>query len=152
MRIEHAAEDALLTTLIRAAREAAEHLLNISFITQTWQYVVTNAATTCVSLPFGPVIAVTQLHMREREDADWSMVSSDAYHLRGDVLHLVSTASVTLDMRITYTAGFSGDAQDVPAQLCYALLQHVAMLYESRGSAMVVDASPVYASVREVRL
>lgn len=152
LRIEHSAEDALLTTLLKAAREAAEHLLNISCITQTWQHQLTTAGCNTVILPYGPVASVSVVEVREREDADWSMLSPTHYTLRNHRLHIPSTALSLPELKITYVAGLASNASDVPASIRYALMQHVAVLYEARGSTAVVDVSHIYAGLREVRL
>lgn len=40
LRIEHAADDALITRAVAAAREAAEHYLRCALLPQTWEYIV----------------------------------------------------------------------------------------------------------------
>lgn len=152
LRIEHDAEDTLLGTLIQAARESAECLLNISFITQTWQYQVSGHAHAPLPLPYGPVTAITQLAYREGEDSEWSTLASDAYHLRDNGVQIASSALKLPDIKISYTAGFGNDAQSVPARIRHALLQHIAALYESRASTAIIDVGHIYATLREVRL
>lgn len=152
LRIEHEAEDALIAGMITAAREAAETVLNISCITQRWQYEVRGCKTDTLYLPHGPTIAVTELAVREQESTVWSIAAGDTYLLQGNRLTLLSQRVALADLRITYDAGFGAGAADVPAVIRQALLQHIACLYETRGTVGIVDLQAIYTGLREVRV
>ncbi len=152
LRIEHSAEDALLATLIQAAREAAEHVLNISCITQTWQYQLSTASHDRMVLPCGPVTSITTVQVREREDAEWTTLAPADYTLRDDQLTLHAATLIMPEVLVTYEAGLADEAAEIPARIRYALMQHVAVLYEARGSTAVVEVGHIYAGLREVRL
>lgn len=152
LRIEHDVEDSLLATLISAAREAAEALLDLSCIIQTWQWDVPGAPCAAFTLPRAPVVAILQVQTREREDADWTVLAPSHYQLRGNRVQFAANLPMIAEIRITYEAGLSNDAAGVPAAIRHALLQHSATLYESRGSSAVTDVQHIYAGLREVRL
>ena len=57
LRVDHIADDDLITSLITAAREAAEHLTGRALITQTWERVLgafPSSAPTRPALPGTP--------------------------------------------------------------------------------------------------
>lgn len=149
LRIEHDAEN-VLATLMQAAREStAERLLNISCITQTWHYVTARCASGMMPLPYGPVTSISLVEMREpRTMRGRCLIPAIISCVMGRCI----TANAFADMRITYVAGISNDAEHIPADIRYALLQHIAVLYEARGSTAVVQVGHIYAALREVRV
>lgn len=151
LRVEHDAEDALLTTLIAAAREGAERLLNLSCIQQRWQW-ETVPFCGAISLPFGPVHSVVDVALREQEASDWTACDSENYHLRGNSIIFTDAPASGVQARVTYEAGFGEVAADVPATLRHALLRHIGALYETRSAAGVVELHSLYADMREVRV
>lgn len=152
LRIEHSAEDALLVTLIQAAREAAEHLLNISCMTQTWHYQLGPASHDRIVLPYGPVTSIAAVQVREHEANEWTTLAPADYTLRDDHLAVHAASLIMPEVLVTYEAGLADEAADIPARIRYALMQHVAVLYEARGSTAVVEVGHIYAGLREVRL
>lgn len=151
LRIEHDAEDALLATLIRAAREAAEAILNTSFIHQQWEWVM--AALPCAELtfPMAPVVSVSEVASRD-DAGNWNVVAASAYTLVGSRVLLRHNIATNAALRVRYQAGISASAFDIPAVIKHALLEHVTRLYETRGLDEVTDISGIYAPLREVRV
>lgn len=151
LRIEHDAEDSLLSTLLQAAREAAESFLSVSFLEQTWQYTIEHHQDSWLNLPMSPVLAVAEIAMRDDASA-WVVQSSSAYALIGDRIKLSPELTFQSALRVHYTAGMASDAANIPATIKHALLEHVTKLYETRGLDDVLDISHIYASLREVRV
>jgi len=151
LRVEHDVEDTLIATLITTAREAAERLLGMSCIVQRWQWESVPFCGT-LTLPFGPVRSIVEVAQRQREATSYSVLDSGAYALRGDTLVLQAAPQTGTQLRVIYEAGFGDEAIDVPATIRHALMRHIAALYDSRGTAGVVDLHPIYAELREVRI
>ncbi len=150
LRIEHSAEDAVLMQLIKAAREAAQSYLNLTFITQSWQYQV-RASESFITLPMKPVRAITQVEQRD-DGGIWTIIPASDYMLDQDALVLTSSVTHGALLRIAYSAGMAADASLLPAAIKQALLEHVVKLYESRGLEQPLALHEMYAPLREVRI
>lgn len=153
LRVDGAAEDAVISDMIAAVREAAEEYLGRSLVTQSWTLHYAQYAPSCVFLPKGPVQGITHVKTRDRNGQE-ALVNTQLYHLLAseDALHLPS-AIMAHAVEITYVAGY-GDAEDVPASVRQGMLIHLAALYENRigGVEMPPAAVTLYKPHRIVRL
>lgn len=133
-------EDALITALIQAAREQAEHLLNRSLITQTWERVLD--AFPAVELPLGmpPVQSVSSVRYYDPAGApqtlDPSAYSLDADTDAGWIIPAYGTSwPDTIDtpnaVRVRFVCGYGG-AADVPAAIRSWILLRIGTLYKHR--------------------
>lgn len=142
LRIDHAHEDALIQTLIAAAREAVEAAIGRALITRTvresldiW---VREAAQGAV-LGLGPVVDVTAVRLLA-ENGSQSVLDPETYRVEGhrDRPRLVFAAGVPATLReiggveIEYVCGYADEAAELPVALRLATLQIVASLYELR--------------------
>jgi uncharacterized phiE125 gp8 family phage protein len=142
LRIDHADEDALVQSLIQAARAHLELVLSRAFITQGWRY-LRDAWPEAreLRLPLSPVQSVASVIVHA---ADGSTATLDPASLVLDGAdsqsRLVLAASAARPMpgraanglEINFTAGHGAAAADVPAALRHAILLLVAHWYESR--------------------
>jgi uncharacterized phiE125 gp8 family phage protein len=148
LRIEGAAEDALLGSLIRVAREHLERTTGLALISQGWRlYLDRWPERGLIELSRWPVTAVDAVRVFD-ELGDESEVS-----LAGHVLDGVRRpARLWLSTRpeprqaingieVDFTAGFGETGSDVPDTLLRAMLLHAAQMYEFRG-AVPVDMQP----------
>lgn len=142
LRVDHADEDALIVSMIGAAREAVEAAIGRALITRTvresldiW---VREAAQGAV-LGFGPVSDIIAVRLLA-DNGSQSVLDPERYRLEGqrDRPRLVFAAGVPATLRevggieIEYACGFAEDAADLPVALRLATLQIVASLYELR--------------------
>jgi len=131
-------EDALIAALIPAARARAEWHTGRAFVTQGWTLWL-DGFQGCIELPLPPLQAVTAVTLHAPDGAATPLDTGD-YAVSGQHL-LLTPPPFALRARdgiaIAFTAGY-GDAADVPAPICQAILQIVASLYEHRGG----DAAP----------
>lgn len=139
-KIEHSAEDALITRLITAARQRVEKATGRALITQEWS----------ATLPRWPAVLDGERHRRIRL-ANFPIDSVDAvivddvaiaasfYRLDGRDLLVsidVTDSEGEIDdtgVVIEFTAGY-GAAADVPEDLRLAVKMLAAHLYEARGA------------------
>lgn len=139
-RIDDATDDALITSLITAAREQCEHILQRSLITQTWEKVLD--AFPCdedIELLNPSIIAITSIKYIDKTTALEVTLASNQYSLDKDsepgwVMPATGiTWPATLDIanavRVRYTAGY-GDATTVPAGIKNWILLAVKELYD----------------------
>ncbi|HVY87151.1 MAG TPA: head-tail connector protein [Caulobacterales bacterium] len=152
LRVDHNAEDDLITTLIAAAREAVEAGCGRALITRRvresldiWRREAVNGAV----LGVGPVTNIVAVRLLA-DNGSQSVIDPERYRLEGsrDRPRLVFAAGLPATMRsaggveIDYDAGFADDPADLPLALRLATLQIVGALYEARqGAASIPEAA-----------
>lgn len=152
LRVDHAEEDDLITTLIVAAREAVEAGCGRALIKRRvresldiWRRDAVGGAT----LGLGPVSSVVTVRLMA-DNGSQSVIDPDRYRLEGagDRPRLVFASGVPAILRsaggveIEYDAGYAEAADELPVALRLSLLQIVASLYEARqGAAAIPEAA-----------
>ena len=122
-RVEHSTDDTLITSLITAARMAAEHELQRPLITQTWQAAYETFPTDQSEIALGKFrpIAITSITYIDSDGADVVMSPADYILDATTVPGWVSSAwgkswpsarAFANSVRIRFTAGY-GAAADV---------------------------------------
>lgn len=153
LRVDGAEEDALISDMIVAVREAAETHLGKSLITQSWMLAYEGYVPSHVPLPKGPVQSIAHVKTRTRSGVE-TAINATLYHLAvaEDAVHFESVLMAHA-VEITYTTGY-GDAEDVPASVRQGMLMHLAALYDNRLGGMELPAAVVtlYKPHRVVRL
>lgn len=146
LKVEHTADDDLITALIQAARQEAELLTGRGFITQTVTEVFDRfpAGGDPIRLSIGPLIAVTGITYTS-EAGDTTTVSTSTYvvhtYQEPPVVTLANSATWPTPLqqaqvvRVTYTVGY-GDASAVPAAIKQAMLLTLAHWYENRTDSV----------------
>lgn len=158
LRISHAADDALILSLIRAAREHVETRTGLALITQSWRERLEDwprdrlsASGLAVRLARAPLTSVEAVRVRDRNGAltDW-----DAAEFRvetGEPGRLVAILPFALPrpdhrgggIEIDFTAGYGETPDDVPAPLRAAILHLVAASYGAdRGEGGETPPAP----------
>lgn len=152
LRLDGDAEDALVTTLIAAARLHVEGLTARALLRQSWRLVLDAwPVDGVVRLPVGPLLSLSAITVfdDEGEPSELSLAQ---------VLPEAAMAPARLvlppgfgsgvrrrarnGIEIDYVAGF-GDADDVPADLKHALLALVAHWFEHRDAVIVAGSGAV---------
>lgn len=168
LRLDDGAEDALLETLIAAARLHVEGTTARAMIAQTWRLVLDDwPSSREVKLPVGPAISLSAITAYDD--------NGDGHELDLSRFSLESTAPLLLvpkevegmpvlqerhGIEIDYVAGFGTSASDVPADLRHAMLSLVAYWFEHRDAVIVAGSGSVVpagfdrliAGYRQVRL
>jgi len=154
LRVDHNAEDALIETLIAAAREAVEAGIGRALIKRRvresldiWRREASRGAV----LGLGPVTNVVAVRLLADNGAQ-SVIDPERYRIEGnrDRPRLVFPPGLPATLRsaggieIEYDAGYAEDAADLPIALRVATLQIVTALYEARqGEGGVPDSARV---------
>ncbi|WP_172122759.1 head-tail connector protein [Devosia sp. 919] len=152
LRVDDGAEDALITTLIGAARVHLEGVTGRALLAQTWRIVLDDWPTTrCVRLPVTPFISL--LDINAVDDAGGLHPIALAQFLsEPDRLLLPATVSGMPRLReqqgleIDYVAGFGTEPEDVPADIRQALLVLVAHWFEHRDAVIIAGSGAVVPS------
>ncbi len=142
LKVDTADDDALIASLIAAARASAEWHTGRAFVTQSWTLWLDCWPRDCaVDIPLPPLQSVTSVTVYA---PDGTTITLDAALYQIDAasaparLALKPGASLPANLRtmnavaIAFTAGY-GDTGDVPAPVCEAILEIVANLYAHRG-------------------
>ncbi|WP_072392092.1 head-tail connector protein [Hyphomicrobium sp. CS1GBMeth3] len=169
LRIDGAAEDILIASLIVTSRLHVEAALGFALITQGWRLTLdTWPEGGEVLFPLRPIRSVTSVTIRD-ESGSSVTVSSSSYLLDGQALRprLVSRDGTwpkpgqrANGIEIAFEAGIGDEAEDIPQPIRHAILLLVAHWYEHRdpleigsaGAAIPAAASDLLKPYREVRL
>ena len=169
LRLDAGAEDALVTTLIAAARLHVEGTTGRALVRQSWRAVLDAwPAERVVRLPVAPLLELTEIRVFDEQDDEHVIglgqfqaetgVAPARVLLPGTVAGM-PVLRERLGIEIDYVAGF-GDAADVPRDLRQALLALVAHWFEHRdlgvvagsGAVMPAGFDRLVAGYRQVRL
>jgi uncharacterized phiE125 gp8 family phage protein len=139
-RIEHSADDTLVTALIAAAREQVEHITGRRLITQTWEQVLP-AFSDSMDLDVAPVASITSVKYLDSAGTEQTL-SNTVYSLISESLppRLVlktgqswpATYSADNAIRIRFDAGYGAASTAVPQAIRAWLLVRIASLYAQR--------------------
>ncbi len=149
LRVDTAADDLLITSLITTSRLHIETALSLALITQTWSYFVdTIPASDIIPLPLAPVAALTAIRLYAPDDSVTTLplacVQLDAASTPPRLIRRSSFQSGALRranaIEFGLTAGFGPAPGDVPAPIRQALLLLVAHWYEHRDPAEIGQA------------
>jgi uncharacterized phiE125 gp8 family phage protein len=169
LRLDADTEDALVTTLIAAARLHVEGTTGRALVRQGWRAVLDAwPAERVVTLPVAPLLELDEIRVFDEQD-DERVISLGQFQVETGVAPARLLLPGTVDgmpvlrerlgIEIDYVAGF-GAAADVPRDLKQALLALVAHWFEHRDAVIVAGSGAVVpagferlvAGYRQVRL
>lgn len=138
-RVEHADEDALLTSMVKAARRLAEARLNRALISQVWELTLDSFPEAEVRLEKPTVLGVTSVKYLDPDGVEQTMDSAD-YVLDSALspgwVFPVDEWPETYDganaVKIRFTAGYGAAASDVPEDIKAWILMQLTTLYTHR--------------------
>lgn len=154
LRVDTTNEDALITSLIKVAREGAETYTGRSLNTQSHRLRVEGDMPSTIVLPKGPVISIQTVATSSLGQSQQTLDAA-RYRLinpRG-VLQLFN-APTGDTLTITYAAGYGDNASDVPSLIRQGMLHHIAQMFENRESNGAIPelSRTLYFPFREVRI
>lgn len=140
MRIEdYTTDDTMIDQLITAARQHIEKLTSKSLANKQLKAIVECYGTTppvwIVDLPYGPLVCVTEVKIKEGIN-DWEVLTvDDDYEVIGGRLWIYVAGTY----QVTYSCGYG----TLPQDLRNDILTLVAWMYENRGKKMNNDPKAV---------
>ncbi len=142
-RVDGTDDDALLTALIVAAREAAEHELGRALITQTWEKVL-DAFPSAIRLPYPPCQAIVSVKYLDGDGIEQTL-AAPSYQLdsHSEPAWLVpaygygwpATRAEPNAVRVQFRAGYGDAGSDVPEAICLWILLQVGNWFRNREAA-----------------
>ncbi|MDX1489730.1 MAG: head-tail connector protein [Pseudohongiellaceae bacterium] len=154
LKIEHSAEDELISDLISAATEYVSEVIGKKLITQTWALSL-NGAIGRVDLPIFPVQSIASITYYDTDDESQSLTTGNFYLYSGEDWAYIEPKSGVqwpamfnrLDaLTITFVAGF-GAADAVPPTIARAIRLLVAHWYRNRSPVTDKAATEIPLSV-----
>lgn len=148
LRLDGAAEDALIASLILTSRLHVEAALGLALITQGWRLTLDRWPNGAVRFPLRPIQSVTSVSVRAA-DATPAIMPPEDYLLDG---HALKPRLIARDgkwpepglgaggIEIAFAAGLGDAAADVPEPIRHAILLLVAHWYEHRDPLEVGSA------------
>lgn len=147
LKIDTSDEDALVATLITAARARAEWHTGRAFVTQRWRLRLDVwPQQGVIELPLPPLVSVEEVAVTDaggiRSVLDTASYRVDTASAPGRVIVTARPPSLRArdGLEVAFTAGY-GDASAVPAAIKQAILEIVADLYTHRGDDDPVGVS-----------
>jgi uncharacterized phiE125 gp8 family phage protein len=149
LRVDTAAEDALISSLILTSRLHVETALDLALITQSWSTFLDAWPTDpVIQLPLRPVQAINALRIYA-DDGTYETIAPTRYLLDGagtparlvrrDAPTFPRPKRIANGIEIAFTVGFGTAPSDVPATIRHSILLLVAHWYEHRE---IVDSEP----------
>ena len=144
LRVEHDADDDLITALIVAAREWVENYLNRAIITQTRKLTIDRFPIYPLRLSGRPIQEITSIKYTDSEGTEGTVDSGEYY--------LTDSGEVALDyngqwpsvilrgpesIHITYDCGYGASLSSVPQCVRQAVLLLIGTWYENREGSML---------------
>jgi uncharacterized phiE125 gp8 family phage protein len=159
LKLDTDADDALLGTLITAARARAEWFTGRAFVSQSW-ILWSDCWRESVDIPLPPLAAVTAVTTYARDDSSTELEAPDySIDLAAGRVVLGPVAPPGLRrwnaLAIAFDAGYGSEAGDVPADIRAAILELTAELYAYRGDGPETEslgAAALLAPYRVFRL
>ena len=145
LRLDDTAEDALMTTLVTAARLHVEGTTARALIAQTWRLVLDCwPANRVVKLPVAPLLSLSAVTAYD-DAATPHELGLEQFEIDAATPRLLLPVDVEgmpalrerQGLEIDYVAGFGADAGDVPADLKQAILVLVAHWFEHRDTVVL---------------
>lgn len=140
LRIDHNDHDAFLTQLIVEARQWVERRAQLSFITQTLEYIAPRLSSLGFTLPNGPVQSVVAFTYDD-SDGTHAFVEGTDYTvvLASGLVKPVAGWPAADNFTVQYVAGFGDTADDVEGPLKQAIRLRVQELYDATDTAAAID-------------
>lgn len=142
LRVDHSTEDDLITVLIQAAREGAEHLTGRSLISQTWERLLDAFPPSAIELGRPDVTAIVSVTYIDglgatqtltRDDYTLDATTSPGWLLPSETLDVWPiTDDVVNAVRVRFTTGYGASGAAVPAALRQWMLLRIGTLYKLR--------------------
>lgn len=153
LKVEYADDDALIATLISAARLHVEAITGRVLVNQDWRLVRDNwPATRTVTLPHAPLVSVNAMTVYDPDGVPTILDKTGFMTEPGAVppkIHLPARLLSSPPLRphagieIDYTAGYGPTAADVPEDIHQALLRLIAHWFENRVAVVTAGTGAV---------
>jgi uncharacterized phiE125 gp8 family phage protein len=153
LRVDHSADDTLISGLIAASRVYCEQFTARAFVTQTWELVLDEFPANEILIPLPPLQSVTSVKYDDADGFEQTLSAleytvDDASQPGWIVPAVTGWSPVLFDginaVRIRFVAGYPPGtnspidlAANVPQSIKAAMLLHIGQLYDQREDIVV---------------
>lgn len=152
LRVDQSDEDTLIGSLITSVRKAAEHEMQRTLITTTWELVV-DAFPAALRLEMPKVLSVVSVKYIDTAGVEQTLSQADyLVDMDSEPGYVVpaygkawpSTRAQINAVRVRYTAGYGAAATDVPQSIVNWMRLQLEHFYRNRGAVIsgTVQTSP----------
>jgi len=146
-RVDIGDDDALITGLIKAARESAETITRRALITQTWELVLDEFPEGDeIIVPLPPLVSITSIKYKDGDGVESTfaaanyIVNTDAEPGKVVLADGASWPSTSLyptaAIRVRFVAGYGAAGSSAPASILAAIKLMVGHWYENRENSL----------------
>ncbi|MCF4097934.1 head-tail connector protein [Maritalea mediterranea] len=152
LRLDHADDDALIATLIAAARSHIESVTRKAMITQRWKWVSDVWPGHGITLPIAPFQALESISLFDDPGTEtiWPLAEVKQNKQSGKCTVFLAPTSTSVPrlrdydaVEITYRTGFGDAAGNVPEDLRLAMLRLIGHWYEHREAVVTAGSGAV---------
>ncbi|PCI43056.1 MAG: hypothetical protein COB49_12850 [Alphaproteobacteria bacterium] len=160
LKVSHRDEDALIASYIRAATEACESFTGRKLIRQQWQLTLNNWGGSVVEMPLSPLLSIDKIEYWSADnfqeiDAGNYLLDNVSYRAKivPQTGYLWPDPEIAVaGIRITVSAGFGEDWNDVPHDIRLGVLHWVTAAYDNGENQAVLMAEKLWQPYRRVSL
>ncbi len=150
LRVEHGDDDAIIASLIAAARSHVEAMTRCALIAQTWQFVFNCWPDSGrIQLKMGPLRALIAARIYNESgvatniDTSQFVIDKGAGVIAAPCWSLPLPGRAVAGIELDVELGFGANAGDVPPTLLQAIRMLVAHWYENRGLVAIGQSIPM---------
>lgn len=149
LRIDHSHDDQMIEDLIEVAISTAEDYTGLSLVESSFKITIYNNLPSLIKLIHQPILRIEQFKLY-RYNGEIIYIAKENYFLEGDRLKMKRYYAME-KAEITYKVGYS--KEQLPAPIKQGMLEHLAKLYDLRGSnqALPLAAKSMYQAYKRVR-
>lgn len=153
LRVDHSADDVLISSMIEASRVYCEQFTARAFVTQTWEMVIDQFPPNDLMIPLPPLQSVTSIKYDDGGGVEQTLGATeyevDTVSQPGWIVPVTTGWPSSIwqginSVRIRFVAGYDPGtdspidlAANVPQSLKAAILLHVGQLYDQREDIVV---------------
>ena len=154
LRIDGESEDGLISSMISAARIAAEKYMKVSIISQKWKLSFDEICPQEIRLPYGPVVAIDSVKTIDSEATETTFDSDNYYLTSGNLSIYFREIPSGQRVEIIYSTGFGAAADNVPELIKQGIMAHVALMFERKLAVAEVSetAKSLYNVYRNITI
>ena len=151
LRIEHVHDDEMIQDMIEIALIAAENYIGLKLQESKWKITIYDDLPSVIKIANGPIAKLESFKIT-RHTGEVSYLSNEFYILDQFAENIKMRRHYSIQKtEITYQIGYENG--QLPAPIKQGLLEHLAKLYDLRGSdqALPISAKSLYQAYKRVR-
>lgn len=151
LRVDHDLDDEIIADMINVAIEMAENYIGKKIISSKLRMTIYGKLPFSLKLYYGPVSKINSIKIFRENESYY--LSIDKFHLEEDGETLrINRHIISKQAEIEYYNGF--DRKDFPASIRQGILEHLARIYDSRGTDQSLPNSSknLYQAHKKIRI